>query len=462
MKKISLTTGASILGLSIALLIFYVYDLSSVNFTRIQVLKRWAIRPRARSRPTVITCNRSDLWYDLCSINGPNLLEPTSSTLFLVDPTRYFGPPVSVRTRPYTRKSDLGAMKHVKELTLTSAQHHMNCAVMHTSPAVVFSAGGYTGNFFHDFNDGLLPLFITVNSFFGNHDFHLVVTDCSLWWPQKYKEVISRISSLPMIDMDRANRTHCFPSTIVGLIKHGPMTVEPARLARPITLRDFGSFLKDAYLGQGEDKAMQQSNHSQDTGSVRPRLVLLSRTRQVGRAVLNQKELMALAEQIGFNVTLFKPSHKTSLADAFRLIHASHAMLGVHGAGLMHSIFLRPGSVLVQVVPIATEWVSEMFFGNPARTLGLEYIEYRIQPSESSLADQFSIDDVVLNNPRAATKGDWSNMKLYLKTQNVKLDMVRFRACLEEAYVKAKRFMEENEGNENMDKLVSSSRKLIK
>ncbi|PKI44454.1 hypothetical protein CRG98_035186 [Punica granatum] len=318
---------------------------------------------------------------------------------------------------------------------------------MHTSPAVVFSAGGYTGNFFHDFNDGLLPLFITVNSFFGNHDFHLVVTDCSLWWPQKYKEVISRISSLPMIDMDRDNRTHCFPSTIVGLIKHGPMTVEPARLARPITLRDFGSFLKDAYLGQGEDKAMQQSNHSQDTGSVRPRLVLLSRTRQVGRAVLNQKELMALAEQIGFNVTLFKPSHKTSLADAFRLIHASHAMLGVHGAGLMHSIFLRPGSVLVQVVPIATEWVSEMFFGNPARTLGLEYIEYRIQPSESSLADQFSIDDVVLNNPRAATKGDWSNMKLYLKTQNVKLDMVRFRACLEEAYVKAKRFMEENEAH---------------
>jgi protein O-GlcNAc transferase len=35
-----------------------------------------------------------------------------------------------------------------------------------------------------------------------------------------------------------------------------------------------------------------------------------------------------------------------------------------------------------------------------------------------------------------------SKMGLYLKEQNVKLDMVRFRAYLKEAYTKAKKLMD--------------------
>lgn len=51
-------------------------------------------------------------------------------------------------------------------------------------------------------------------------------------------------------------------------------------------------------------------------------------------------------------------------------------MFGVHGAALTHFLFLRPGSVLVQVVPVGLGWVAETCFETPAKAMKLEYIDY--------------------------------------------------------------------------------------
>ena len=47
-------------------------------------------------------------------------------------------------------------------------------------------------------------------------------------------------------------------------------------------------------------------------------------------------------------------------------------MIGICGAALMHTIFLRPGSVFMQVVPLRTEWVVEVCYARLARNVGVK------------------------------------------------------------------------------------------
>ena len=68
-------------------------------------------------------------------------------------------------------------------------------------------------------------------------------------------------------------------------------------------------------------------------------------------------------------------------------------------------------------------------------------MEYRIKAEESSLREKYSKDDLVIRDPDAYRETDWSLMNVYLKEQNVTLDLVRFREYLKEMYKKAKKFM---------------------
>ncbi|KAJ6772356.1 GLYCOSYLTRANSFERASE [Salix koriyanagi] len=119
-------------------------------------------------------------------------------------------------------------------------------------------------------------------------------------------------------------------------------------------------------------------------------------------------------------------------------------MVGVHGAGLTHSLFLRPGVVFMQVVPIGAGWLAEVCFANSARAMGLEYLEYRIGVEESSLTDKYGKNSLLIEDPATFRGEKWSStvMDIYLKEQNVKLDLIRFREYLKEAYKKAEKFME--------------------
>lgn len=394
------------------------------------------LRP-ALSPTKSITCDRSHKSYDLCSINGPALFDPKTSTFFFIGVTNSTPSQSSlqIKIKPYPRKSDKSAMSKVKELTLTtSAPPKLSCGVTHTSPALVFSAGGYNGNFFHEFMDCFVPLFITIDSHFPDHNAILVIADYHDQWARKYAELLPRFTRHPVININSETITHCFPSVTLGLISHGQMVINPTLLPKPKTLADFQSFLANAYNENG--------NTSSSFHHTKPKLALVNRNAKVGRMILNLREVKKAAEELGFDVTIFEPKGSTSLADSFGFIHACHAMLGVHGAALTHSLFLRPGSVLMQVVPIGTRWLSKVYFGEPARVLGLEYIEYKIKQEESSLVEIYGANDLVLKNPKAFAGGNWSNMRVYLKTQNVKLDMDRFRIYLKDAYKKAKKLMD--------------------
>ncbi|KAJ6322362.1 hypothetical protein OIU77_012260 [Salix suchowensis] len=333
----------------------------------------------------VITCDCSHDYYDMWSINGPTLLDPITSTFFAIGATDSTPPDFTVKFHPYPRKTDENAKSKVNELTLTSAPPKSSCGITHSSPAIVFSTGGYTGNFYHQFNDVLLALYITVNSLSLNQDVILVVTNWSEWWHK--------------------------------------------------TLLDFHALLENTYGPRG----------GYASASDRPRLLLVNRRNGVGRAILNLKEVLEEIEEVGFKAIVFEPKRDAPVRETYTLLHGCHAMVGVHGAALTHLLFLRAGTVLGEIVPIGADWLAKTYFERPAGVLGLEYMKYKIEINESSLAERYGADDLVLKNPSGFVNGNYTKAKVYMKTQNVKLDIVRFRAYIKEVFVKAQRFMD-NEG----------------
>ncbi|XP_077230671.1 xylan glycosyltransferase MUCI21-like isoform X1 [Tasmannia lanceolata] len=382
-----------------------------------------------------INCDRSKYRYDLCTLNGPTVMNPTNSTFLIVDPTTQT-PPTTQKIRPYPRKWETHVMSQIKELTLSTsgALTTGTCHFRHDAPALVFSSGGYTGNFWHDFNDGLVPLFVTIHSLF-REDPILVIANCRNWWLTKYVEILRQLTRYPIISLDNETAVHCFPSVTFGLISHGDLSITPSLMPNSETLLDFRQLLDRSYS--------PARDHHLPPPTTRPRLVLVSRKGNVSRVILNQANVIRAAEEVGFNVEVFEPNKFTSLPEAYGLINRSHAMFGVHGAALTYSYFLRPGAVFIQVMPLGLDWVSENCFGAPAQQLGLDYMLYKIKVEESSLVEKYGKDDLVLKNPKAVVKNNWQNThKIYLKNQDVRLDLDRVRKYLKVAYKKAKRFME--------------------
>jgi len=384
---------------------------------------------------TKISCDRAHREYDICLINGPTLLDPAASTLFAVGPTqpKYF----VEKIRPHPRKWQPQVMSQTKEVTLRAGPAApKTCDVVHNATAIVFSAGGYIGHFFHDFNDGLIPLFITTvqTMSLSNQDVVLVIGKLEDSWVSKYGDLLGEVSKHPIVNLDKDTNTHCFNSAVVGLVYHGFLTINPKLMPGPTTLVHFHNLLDKVY---GQARQLIHHPHA------RPKMVLLVRKGHVGRVLLNQDHVRAMAEDVGFDTTVFEPKVDIPVAESYGLLSRSHVVVGVHGAAMTHLLFLRPGTVLIQVVPIGLDLMSEICYGKPAKEMGLEYMEYKIGVEESSLIDKYERGNPIFKESLKLQKKSWGFVKvIYMKQQNVTLDLNRFRGYLETAYRKAKILMD--------------------
>lgn len=141
----------------------------------------------------------------------------------------------------------------------------------------------------------------------------------------------------------------------------------------------------------------------------------------------NLREIIKICERIGFDVHILNPRRTTPLSEIYTVLNSSHAMLAVHGAAMTHFLFMRPGSVLIQIVPLGLDWAAEAYYGEPAKKLGLHYIAYKMAPEESSLYRQYDHRDPVIRDPDAVTSKGWSvTKKIYLERQNVRINLRKF------------------------------------
>nr|GMD03953.1 EGF domain-specific O-linked N-acetylglucosamine transferase-like [Ipomoea batatas]GMD47978.1 EGF domain-specific O-linked N-acetylglucosamine transferase-like [Ipomoea batatas]GME08633.1 EGF domain-specific O-linked N-acetylglucosamine transferase-like [Ipomoea batatas] len=414
-----------------------------------------------------ICCDRSSFRSDVCIMKGDVRTDPASSSIALYrsySHNRYIlglsgdndeAVPVE-KIKPYTRKWETSVMDTIDELDLVvknkkDSRIHHACDVQHDVPAVVFSTGGYTGNVYHEFNDGILPLYITSQPF--DRKVVFVILEYHDWWISKYENILSRLSEYPAVDF-RDNRTHCFPEVIVGLKIHDELSIDPSLMKGNKSIRDFRQLLDRAYLPRitglikeeereaqlsMEKSASSPSPNSKTEIKVQkqnlksPKLVIVARNDS--RAILNEGSLVKMAEEIGFQVEVLRPARTTELARIYRALNLSDVMIGVHGAAMTHFLFLKPESVFIQIIPLGTDWAAEAYYGDPAKKMGLRYIGYKILPNESSLYDEYDSNNAVLTDPDSVNKKGWEfTKKIYLDHQNVRLHPGRFRKRLLRAY----------------------------
>eukprot|EP00246_Nothoceros_aenigmaticus_P017262 TRINITY_DN8324_c0_g2_i1.p1 TRINITY_DN8324_c0_g2~~TRINITY_DN8324_c0_g2_i1.p1 ORF type:complete len:142 (+),score=19.02 TRINITY_DN8324_c0_g2_i1:27-428(+) len=117
----------------------------------------------------------------------------------------------------------------------------------------------------------------------------------------------------------------------------------------------------------------------------------------------------------------------------YQKLNATDVMLGVHGAAMTHLLFMRPGTVFIQIIPLGTDWAAWNYYGEPATKLGLHYMPYRIEPMESSLIEKYDKNDAVLRDPQRVAGQGWSAVKeIYLK-QDVRPSVLKMKYILEQA-----------------------------
>ncbi|XP_010269722.2 PREDICTED: uncharacterized protein LOC104606300 [Nelumbo nucifera] len=418
-----------------------------------------------------IFCDRSAFRFDICFMKGDIRTQSASSSIFLYssnnDTSSHSYPMASLeeeeelqheKIKPYTRKWETSIMDTIPELDLIMKKYKFGgrheCEVQHSVPAIFFSTGGYTGNVYHDFNDGIIPLYITSQHFKKKVVF--VMLEYHKWYMSKYGDILSRLSDYPPIDFNGDQRTHCFPEAIVGLRIHNELTVDSSQMQGNKSILDFRNLLDQAYRprikelirglgGEAQLKfkkrlslspsplSSEVEEQKQEEEGKKPKLVII--LRKGSRRIVNEDAMIKLAEEIGFHVQVLRPSRTTELAKIYRALNSSDALLGVHGAAMTHLLFMRPGSVFIQVIPLGIDWAAETYYGEPAMKLGLKYVGYKILPRESSLYRKYHKEDPVLRDPKSITSKGWEfTKKVYLDGQNVMLDLSRFGKRLVCAY----------------------------
>ncbi|XP_050382540.1 xylan glycosyltransferase MUCI21-like [Argentina anserina] len=423
-----------------------------------------------------ICCDRSSIRSDICIMKGDVRTQSTSFSIFVFgsedrssSKSRFSGILVDnedgenqelqhERIKPYTRKWETSVMNTIDELHLIAKKdstldlYEQQCDVQHDVPAVFFSTGGYTGNVYHEFNDGILPLYITSQHF--NKKVVFVIQDYHKWWVMKYGDILSQLSDYPPIDFSGDKRTHCFSEATVGLRIHDELSIDSSLMERNKDIVDFRDLLDRAYwprirgLIQDEEREAQEKlsvspafessfefnrGVQEDKLLKKPKLLIISRNGS--RAITNENLLVKMAEKIGFEVEVLRPNPTTELAKIYRALNGSDVMIGVHGAAMTHFLFMKPHSVFIQVIPLGTEWAAEEYYGEPAKKLGLKYIGYQILARESSLYGKYDRDDPVLRDPQSVNKKGWEyTKKIYLDGQTVRLNLGRFRKRLVRSY----------------------------
>ncbi|XP_039128442.1 beta-1,2-xylosyltransferase XYXT1-like [Dioscorea cayenensis subsp. rotundata] len=387
---------------------------------------------------TVLCCDRSHERTDVCYMRGKIRTDHNTSTILISGPG--LDPESSIRAeiiRPYTRKWEAGIMNTIDELTLRPApsdSSHTACDVVYAVPGVVFSTGGYTGNVYHEFNDGLIPLYITTERFKG--EVVLVVLEYHSWWMTKYGSVVEKMSNYEIVDFRRDRRVHCFSELIVGLKIHGELTIDPHLMPKENKgINDFQALLNQGLTPSNPNHFMQPqvSLSLPLPQEQKPKLTIFIRNKS--RVILNLKEVIRACQRVGFNVQILNPKRSTPLSEIYTALSSSQAMLAVHGAAMTHFLFMQSGSILIQIVPLGLDWPAEAYYGEPAKKLGLKYMEYKLTKHESSLSKEYDSHDPVLVNPLVITSKGWSETKkIYLEKQNVRLKIRRFSKVLARAH----------------------------
>ncbi|CAM0878927.1 unnamed protein product [Alopecurus aequalis] len=386
------------------------------------------VTPAEQSAPAKKpACDIQGPWAsDVCDISGNVRIHGSQRTVMIVPTIESGGSnpnPQSWTIVPYSRKHQADMNKVVVRELATAAEAPA-CAVTSQVPAMVLAMGGLTGNYWHDFSDIMIPLYLQAARFDG--EVQLVVTNIQNWYVGKYRHIFARLSRYEMIDMDKDDQIRCFPGAVVGIRMHKEFSIDPEKEPLGHSMPEFTKFLRTVF-------ALPRAAPLRVVDGKKPRMMIISRRHP--RKLVNVAEVVALAERVGFEVVIGDPPFNVDVGDFAREVNAADALVGVHGAGLTNSLFLPTGAVFMQVVPYGKmEHIGEVDFGIPAVDMGLKYMAYSCGVEESTLVDTLGRDHPAVKDPESVHRSGWGKVaEYYLGRQDVKLDLERFEPVLVKA-----------------------------
>lgn len=365
-----------------------------------------------------------------CEIEGDIRIDANSSTIFVVAPLESISNSTnSWIIEPYPRKGT----SRVKNWTVSLVGHNDHdhsipkCTQNHSHPAILFSNGGFSGNFFHDFADVLFPLYST--SFHFQKEVHFLASDYKSWWISKFRQILYKLTTHNILDIDREKlQVHCYNNMVAGLKFHKELIIHPSLSNSPSGLSMHGFRL---LLGQAYSLERKMAIRSRKGDRKRPRLMIISRKHT--RIITNEGEVSRLARKLGFEVVVAEAGVSTNLSRFAETVNSCDVLMGIHGAGLTNMVFLPDNAVLIQIVPFGgIDGFARLDFGNPASGMKIRYLEYKIKVKESSLFQNYPIDHPILKDPKSI-KGWNALWSIYLDKQNVTIDLHRFKGTLAKA-----------------------------
>ncbi|KAL8488052.1 hypothetical protein ACS0TY_024363 [Phlomoides rotata] len=372
---------------------------------------------------------------DYCEFEGEVRVDSNTSTVFLMI-TAAAAHTTSWVIQPYPRKG----IPYVKNWTILATNKENNnipkCSKKHSLPAILFSLGGFSGNHFHDFADLIVPLYSTSSHL--KRKVHFLATDYKPWWPSKYRKLLDMLTKHAILDIDREKLVNCYTKIILGLRFHKELIINsqdhvspPAGITQETNIPSMSQFrqlLRETYSLKRKEALKWKKG-----GGIRPRLVIISRKKT--RIITNEGEIHRAARKQGYEVILAEGETSANLTEFGQLVNSCDVMMGVHGAGLTNMVFLPDNAILIQVVPLGgIDVFAKLDFGNPAEGMKIRYLEHKIGMKESSLLQQYGINDPVIRDPMSIHRKGWDHLrKVYLDNQNVTIDVPRFRATLSKA-----------------------------
>lgn len=386
------------------------------------VIKSFNLRTgedRIKLDTTGFSCH-TDLHSELCLVNKPVRIDNSGLTIYVPSSQSY----VNRTLKPYANRDDGTAMSRVSPVKIVNGDVNAPaCRITHDAPAVVFSSGGFTGNVFHEINEVIIPLFITTRHFRSRLKF--LITDYKPWWVSKYSKVLTHLSHYEAINpAANGSAVHCFPGAVIGLVYHGKLALNATDIPGGYSAFDFKHFLRESYN-------LKIKNVS-EIKREKPILILISRKKS--RVVSNENEIVVMMEELGFEVVVTRPNRMSNLNKFAALVNSCSVLVGAHGAGLTNQVFLPDGAVMVQVVPLGLEWASTNYYGAPTKEMGVQYLEYKIEPEESSLMQTYGRDHPVITDPASVfAKGYYAARAVYIDAQNLKINVKRFKETVVQA-----------------------------
>ncbi|KAL0320822.1 UNVERIFIED_CONTAM: Beta-1,2-xylosyltransferase XYXT1 [Sesamum radiatum] len=338
---------------------------------------------------TGFACDRAEHSF-VCVANRSVIIDTTTNITVYVPTNQTVQEETSVR--PYARQEDnLQYVTPVKILQRNSTSRV--CQYNHQIPAVVFSTA-FIGNLFHEFDDLIIPLFITTRHFESR--VLLIMEDHNPWFLSKYSKIISRLSGYQVMNPAANRSIHCFPGSVVGLKYHNNLFLNCSDIPGGYSMSDFRQFLVETY-----DLKFWHVSQIRN-----PTLILVSREKT--RRFLNEDEIVRMMQEVGFKrfggSSWGRPYERAVLA-----YWSCDGASGAAGAGMgIGHVFWRPDGDDGPALP-----------------------EVQDHAGESSLVEFYGRNHPVIMDPASVfAEGYRVARAVYVDQQDVRVDVGKFRETI--------------------------------